>query len=215
MNSLIKKLSVAIALCMAFAFTLCGCGGPTPTETADTFLTAVKAGDAETIKTVYEDGEFNILATWDDGESDDDELVDDSYFEETLLPKIRDFDYELSNEKIDGDKATVDVKITTYDIGTAFSSFMSEYFAQALTLAFSDTSDEKIEKIGETIFRTKMNELTEKTYSETVTLDLVKKADNWKVCTIDEDSDFLNAICGNMIKTLEQLEDAYSFDEEQ
>lgn len=213
MNSMVKKLSVAIALCIAFVFTVCGCGGPTPIETADTFLTAVKAGDAETIKTVYEDGEFNILATWDDGESDDDELVDDSYFEETLLPKIRDFDYELSNEKIDGDKATVDVKITTYDIGTAFSSFMTEYFAQALTLAFSDASEEKIEKIGETIFQTKMNELTEKTYSETVPLELVKKDDGWKVCTIDENSDFLNAICGNMIKTMEQLEDAYSFDE--
>lgn len=213
MNSIMRKLSMVVALCVAFAFTLCGCGEPTPTETADTFLTAVKAGDTETIKTVYEGGELNLLATWDDGESDDDELVDDSFFEETLLPKIRDFDYELSNEKVDGDKATVDVKITTYDIGTAVSSFMSEYFAQALTLAFSDASDEKIEEIGETIFKTKMDELTEKTYSETVTLDLVNTDDGWKVCTIDDDSDFLNAICGNMIKTMNQLEETYSFDE--
>ena len=58
-----------------------------------------------------------------------------------------------------------------------------------------------------------MDELTEKTYSETVTLDLVKQDDVWKVCIIDDDSDVLNAICGNMFKTLEQLEDTYSFDE--
>ena len=221
---MVKKVSIAVALCLALAMTLCGCGGPTPTETADSFLTAVKAGDTDTIKTVYEGETFDLISNVEDGafgeeeedseETDSGDLLEDDYFEKTLLPKIQDFDYELSNEKIDGDKATVDVKITTYDIGTAFSSFISEYFTQALTLAFSDTSEEQIEKIGETLFETKMNELTEKTYSETVQLNLVNKDDSWKVCQIEEDSDFLNALCGNMIKTMDQLEDAYSFEED-
>ncbi len=211
-----KTLLIAGTLFFALSISLCGCGdkAPTPTETADTFLTAVKAQDTETIKTVYEGDTVDMLSSLDEEESDtEDSLMGDEYFEKTLLPKMLDFDYELSNEKIDGDKATVDVKITTYDIGSAFSAFMADYFTQALTLAFSGASDEDIENLANTTFESKMGELKEKTYSETVTLDLVNKDDVWKVAEIDDDSEFLNALTGNMIKTLDQLEETYSFEE--
>ncbi|MCR5034343.1 MAG: DUF5105 domain-containing protein [Clostridia bacterium] len=216
MRVLNKTLLIVITLCFALSISLYGCGdkAPTPTETADTFLTAVKAQDTETIKTVYEGETLDMLSSLEDEESEsEDSLMDDDYFGKILLPKMLDFDYELSNEKIDGDKATVDVKITTYDIGSAFSAFMSDYFAQALTLAFGGASDEQIEELANTIFESKMDELKEKTYSETVTLDLVKKDDVWKVAEIDEDSEFLNALSGNMIKTLDKLEEIYSFEE--
>lgn len=214
MNKIMRKLAVCVTICLVAVFALCGCGGPTPTETADTFLSAVKSGDTETIKTVYDGGSFNLLSAVEDEEAEEgDEAEDDNYFEEILLPKLQDFNYELSNEKIDGNKATVDVKITTYDIGSAFSSFMSEYFTQALTLAFDGASEEQIEKLANTLFETEINKLKKRTYSETVTLDLVKKDDTWKVAAVDGDSSFLNALTGNMIKTLENLEEAYSFDE--
>lgn len=211
MGVLIKKMAIVIAVCLAVSLSLCGCGGPTPTETADTFLTAVKAGDVDTIKTVYAGDTFDVLATLEDEDesSDAGSAVDEDYFDKVLMPKLLDFDYELSNEKIDGEKAGVDVKITTYDIGSAFTAFMSDYLTQAFTLAFSGASDEEMEKLANTIFESKINELEEKTYSETVSLDLVKDGDTWKVAPIDDDSDFMNALCGNMIKALDQIEDAF------
>lgn len=198
------------------AFGFCGCGGPTPTQTADTFLTAVKAGDAETIKTVYEGETFDVLAVLDEeseGDSSDEDIMKDDKLVDMLLEKMLDFDYELSNEKIDGDKATVDVKITTYNIGNAFTAFMTDYFTQAFALAFSDASDEQMEELANTIFETKMNELKDKDYSETVTLNLVNKDDGWKIVKIKNGGDFYNAISGGLVKAFENLEDAFSFDE--
>ena len=211
-----KKLSLALVVCLIVAFGFCGCGGPTPTQTADTFLTAVKAGDTETIKTVYDGKSFDVLAVLDEdseGDASDEDIMEDDELVKMLIEKMQDFDYELSNEKIDGDKATVDVKITTYNIGNAFTAFMTEYFTQAFALAFSDAADDQIEELANTILETKLNELKDKDYSETVTLNLVNKDDGWKVAKIKNDSDFYNAVTGGLVKAFESLEDAFSFDE--
>ena len=211
-----KLLVITIVLAMLAALSACGPKIPTPTETADTFLTAVKAQDKETLATVYAGGDLDLLE--EAAESDESEEANEDsgltkVYEDQMVPKMLDFDYELSNEKIDGDKATVDVKITTYDIGSAFTAFMADYFTQAITMAFEGASDEEIEKLANTTFESKMSELKEKTYSETVTLNLVNKDDVWKVAEIDDDDEFWNALTGNMIKTLDQLEETYSFDE--
>ncbi len=131
-----------------------------------------------------------------------------------LYKRLVDFDYEVMNETIDDDSATVDVKISTYPFGAAMTEFISDYMTQALTLAFSDASEEKIEKLGETLFNEKINALSEKSFSETVTIKLNKTEEGWKVAEIPENSDFYNAITGNLIKSLENLEDIYSSDEE-
>ena len=90
---------------------------------------------------------------------------------------------------------------------------MTDYFTQAFALAFSDASDEQMEELANTIFETKMNELKDKDYSETVTLNLVNKDDGWKIVKIKNGGDFYNAISGGLVKAFENLEDAFSFDE--
>ena len=90
---------------------------------------------------------------------------------------------------------------------------MTEYFTQAFALAFSDAADDQIEELANTILETKLNELKDKDYSETVTLNLVNKDDGWKVAKIKNDSDFYNAVTGGLVKAFESLEDAFSFDE--
>ena len=147
-----KKKLLVITLVMTMLACLCACGSkiPTPTETADTFLTAMKAQDNETLATVYAGGDIDLLdkaAEADDsGEANEDSGLTKVY-EEQMVPKMLDFDYELSNEQIDGDKATVVVKITTYRIGDAFTAFFSDYLSQALILAFSDASEEDLDAL--------------------------------------------------------------------
>ena len=222
MFGLFRKLTMVLGMCLIVAVALCGCGGssePTPTETANTFLTAVKAGDTETIKTVYAGEDLDILSPIEgedsDGDKDDSEdVTDDEYFEELLLTKLLDFDYELSNEQITEDKATVDVTITTYDLGKVFTAFMEEYFAKALEMSFDGASDEEIEKVANSTFESKLNEEETKTYTETVPLTLSKQDGIWKVDPIDDDGDFMNVICGNALHTMDQLEEDYSFDDQ-
>lgn len=196
-----------------FIFAGCGASGPSPTETTDAFLKGIQSGDDSAVNSVYAPGDFQMSSVLDvDGteEIDQDELI-----AKTLLTKMQEFEYELSNEQINEDKATVDVKITTYPFGTAVTEAMTDYIGQAFALAFSDPSDEQLEKLFETVFTPKIEALSEKSYSQTVTIGLTSIDGVWKVDGIEEDSDFINALSGNLIKSMENLEEVYSsFDNE-
>lgn len=205
-----NKKIIAIIMSLILVIGLCSCGGPTPTETVDSFLTAVQSSDAETIKTVYSGESFDFSKEISDYDSDVEEV--EKIATEVLIPKILDFDYELSNEKIEGDKATVDVTLTTYNLGNALTSFMSEYFSQALTLAFSGASDEQLEKVATTIFKSKVEDM-EKNCTNTVTVSLTKKDNTWVIDEFDNDGEFYNAFLGGAIESWEDLEEAYDFEE--
>ena len=119
-----KILALLISLMMVFSLT--ACGGPSPTDVSDNFLTAIKNADNEALAECYVEDEFDLFQEASDAaESDDEEdgdkeeaEADDALtkvYEENLVPKMLEFEYELSNEKIDGDKATVDVTEKTYE----------------------------------------------------------------------------------------------------
>ena len=214
-----KKRLFVITIVMAMLAALSACGPkiPTPTETADTFLTAVKAQDSETLATVYAGGNLDLLEAA--AESDESaEANEDSgltkVFEEQMMPKMLDFDYELSNEQIDGDKATVDVKITNYSIGDAFTAFFSDYISQAFMLAFSDTSEEELDSLATTILSGKLAELTEKKYEKTATLSLSMKDDKWVVDEIQTGDDIVDGLTGGLVTAFANMEDAFSAWEE-
>lgn len=198
-----KKIS-AVILAAALILSMSACGTPSPTETADTFMTAIKAQDSETVKSVYEDETFDMIE--ETGNQSDDAF--EGTLDKSLETKIYDFDYTLSDEKIDGDKATVKVTITTYALGTAIEDFMTEYFTQALTLSFSGASDEKIEKLSETLL-TKHIEKAEKDYTGTADIHLTKKGDEWQIDEFDDDGEFINAITGGIVDSINNIMDIY------
>lgn len=202
---------------MIAALSACGPKIPTPTETADTFLTAIKAQDGETLATVYAGGDLDLLdkaAEADEsGETNEDTGLAKVY-EEQMMPKMLDFDYELSNEQVNGDKATVDVKITTYRIGDAFTAFFSDYLSQALILAFSDASEEDLDALATTILSGKLAELTEKSYEKTATINLSMKDDKWVVDEVQTGDDIVDAITGGLVTAFSGMEDAMSAWEE-
>lgn len=212
-----RLLVITLALAMIAALSACGPKIPTPTETADTFLTAIKAQDGEALATVYAANDIDLLdkAAESDGSED---VNEDSgltkVYEEQMAPKMLDFDYELSNEKIDGDKATVDVKITTYRIGDAFTSFFSDYLSQALVLAFGDASEEELDSMATTILSGKLADLTEKSYEKTVTLSLSMKDDKWVVDELETGGDIVDALTGGLVTAFNGMEDAMAAWEE-
>lgn len=212
------KRLLAITVSLVMVLSLTACGGPSPTDVADTFLTAIKEQNAESIAECYVNDEFDLFeeaSNAADGEvSDEDkeEEADDALtkvYDENLVPKMLEFEYELSNEKIDEDKATVDVAVTTYQLGSAFTSFFGEYLSQAFALAFSDTSDEQMSALAANILTSKLDGLTEKTYQKTVTLSLIKKDDKWVVDKVDGNKDVLNALSGGIVDAVSNMSTAF------
>ena len=214
-----RKLLVITAIMVMMAV-LSGCGSkiPTPTETTDSFLQALKSQDAEAIAGVYDGTDVDLLEAASDSAEDNETDVDsettdtglEAVYEEQMLPKMLDFDYELSNEQIDGDKATVDVKITTYRIGDAFTAFFGDYISQAFMLAFSDASEEDLDALATTILSGKIADLSEKTYEKTATLSLSMKDDKWVVDNIEDSDEFLDAITGGLVTSMKTMTDAFS-----
>lgn len=205
-----KLLVITLVLAMLAALNACGPKIPTPTETADTFFTAMKAQDTEALATVYAGGNIDLLdkaAEADDsGEINEDSGLSKVY-EEQMVPKMLDFDYELSNEQIDGDKATVDVRITTYKMGDAFTAFFGEYLSQALILAFSDASEEELDALATTIMSGKLADLTEKSFEKTATLSLSMKDDKWVVNEVQTEDDIVDALTGGLVTAFSDMED--------
>ena len=183
---------------------LTACGGPTPTETVDSFLTAVKAQDSESIKTIYAEEDFEAF---DMGEDSEDNLYGD--LEETLMTKLLDFEYTLSNEQINEDKATVDVTFKTYELGKAMSSWITEYISQAFALAFGGASDEQLEKLAETILTDKIDDAEEKTFEKTVTVSLTDKDGAWVIDEFEEEGEFYNALTGGMIEAMNEIDEMW------
>lgn len=209
MGKIAKIMSVIVlSFCMVISF--CACGSPSPTDTADSFLSAVKTQDQEMLNSVYDSESFNILDSMgEDGIASNETESEDNVFANEMKDKMLDFDYTLSDEKIDGDKATVQVKITTYEFGKAMTNTISKYFEKALPLAFSGASDEELEKIMNDIFKAELDALTEKKYTGEATINLIQKDGEWKVSEIDEEDELMNVLTGDLVKAIKDIDESF------
>ncbi|MEE1039051.1 MAG: hypothetical protein U0K95_07780, partial [Eubacterium sp.] len=183
-----------LSLLMVFVVTvsLCSCGTPSPTDTVDKFLNGIKTQNNEEIKGIYADEEFEFANELD--EEDGKEL--NKVLQEKMFPMLMDFQYTLSNEVIDGNKATVDVTVKTYNFGGAFTNFMSNYLTQAFALAFSDSNESKIDKLAANLLETELTDLTEKTYEETATITLTSTENGWVIDELEDDGEVMNVLTG-------------------
>lgn len=205
----------AVVIILAMTVMLAGCGlTESPTQVTEKFLKAVQESDSDTIKDVYADDNFDLSDNIYDTEKKSDEKSSDTeldkVIEKQLQKKLLDFDYEVLSEKVNGDKATVKVKIKTYAFGSAFSDFVSDYIEQAFALAMSGASDKKIDALAATIFSQKLDKLKKKSYSKTVSVKLTKDDGKWKINKLSDTGDFMNAISGGLISTISNYSGAFS-----
>ena len=220
------------SMCLITAFiifsvimTACGRKSATPTEVTQQFLEAVKAKDSDTIKNVYAKEEFDLtgdsMIPGDDTDKDSEEGTSEEAAEDSLSKenkqlmeeKLLDFDYVVENEKIEGDKATVDVTITTYKFADAYTGFFTEYMKEAFSMAFSGASEKEIDEKMNAVFKDEIEKLTKKESRKKGTLSLSKKEDQWVIDEIPEDSDFMDAITGGMVSFVKNFNDALKSDD--
>lgn len=171
----------------------------TPTDVTTQFLDALKAQDKETIEKIYAgqwDGEGDITAAFN--AADLGALSQDTV--DKFLRKVLAFDYELGEEKITDNTATVDVTINAYNFTGAFSNVLESLYSEAIRLAFSgldeEELDKEISKLVDSHLSQQLDELETKDKSATVTVELVKEGGKWQVQPLSEE--FMDALFGGL-----------------
>lgn len=202
-----KKFTVIIlSLLLILSFSACSSNALSPTEVSNEFMEAIKNKDNDSLKSLYAGKDLDIT---DGIEVDAGESAEVKSLYEEMYAKLFEFDYKVSNEKINDQKATVDVEITTYQLGQAFKDFVSDYMREALSLGLSGASDDAIEKKGVEILSNNLGSM-KKDYSQTVTLGLTLQDDAWVVDELKEDSDFYDALTGGAVKAGKDMNSAFS-----
>ena len=109
------------------------------------------------------------------------------------MDKVLEFDYQLGEEKIDGDKATVETTITTYPFGEIFTGIVADFIPQAF--ANPDMTDDDASALLDQLLMDALDK-ADKTYSKTITIELSQEDGEWVVQESDEMS---NALTGGML----------------
>lgn len=167
-----KTLVLLLVMCL-LVLTSCGSSGPTAALKAD--LENAKASPEEIMGEMGEDG-FGEKAT------------------EALIDKVLEFEYELGEEVIDGDKATVETTITTYPFGQIFSNVVTNFISQAFANA-GNMSDEDMNNLMDKLLMDELNK-AEKTYTKTIQIELEQEDGVW---VVQEGVEMSNALTGGMV----------------
>lgn len=216
-----KKTSLwmMVGLCLIIGLALTACGGAkvsedmTPTQTTEAFLEAFKAQDEDTLDQVYAGKGNDFLSAYE--ASEEEEGVAKA-LQDALMEKWYDFDYAVTGEEIaeDGQTATVDLTITTYDMTAVFNNFYQAFMDKALeqyTGNSTNVSEADYESMATEILQEEIGKATEKDYTGEAKLPLTKTSGRWVVDKIGADNEeFLNAITGGLMDVLQDIVDARS-----
>lgn len=185
---------------------------PTPSATVDAFLRFVKSQDQEAVKLVYEGGTYDLTqVAWANDSSVDDPFRDETIKmrEECIYPKMLDFDYTISGEKVNDVNATVTVGISTYTLGTAFNNAASNFMSQSTALALSGASYERINSLLIGLIRSDLDALSSKDYKKTTELKLHWNGSAWILDEIARSDDFSNVATGGLRQVVDTIQEAY------
>ncbi len=183
-----KKLMISVlAISMVLSMAACGKAN-TPTTVVEKQMQELKDEKVET--------ELSSLVS--------DASVAKKYGDDykKLLKKIQDFDYEVSDEKVDGDSATVTVKITTYNFGQAYKDMYNQVVQDANNGKITSSTD-LTSYIYKMMFQ-KMNALDKKNFKTSVKVKCTKNEDGDWETNIDNNSDVEDAILGGVISLSNQ-----------
>lgn len=126
----------------------------------------------------------------------------------SLMQKIYDFDYAIGEETIEGDTATVNVSITTYDLGTVFKTAMGNYISTALGMAFAGASQEEMEAALYEGLQSELDSLTEKDYTADVNLTLTKTDNGWMLDALSDEA--TDALTGGLESAANEVSESLS-----
>lgn len=167
-----KKKMLLLSICFILLLTTACSLGDTPTSSVERLLARYNNQDEE------------ILVELDDYINDNN-LTDEqnNKYREIYVRQFKDMKYEIKEEFVDGDNATVTAQITVYDYYTADKdsrTYLNDNMDEFMTNGVYDESlyvDYKLKQF----------ETTDKTVDYTIDFNLTKVNNNWEVNELTEE----------------------------
>ncbi|EQB87966.1 hypothetical protein J2Z44_000374 [Clostridium punense] len=170
------KKAVLFILLLTFSVGVYGCSSKTPSNSVKNYLEEVKKG---------ENTDFSKLLneTLDKAKKEETNQKKDAEKESTkkFMDSMKNLTYTINSEKIDGDSATVNVKVNGPDMATVLGDFLQKAFTTALSQAFSgnNATQEETDKLFDTMLLESLNNMK---YTErTGDISLTKTNGEWKI----------------------------------
>ena len=147
-------------------------------------LSNTPTNSVENLLSKYNSNDEEILVELDDYVNDSDLTIEQSKkYKEVYLKQFKDMKYEIKNEKIDGDIATVTVQITVYDY----------YKADKDANEYLKNNPDEFKKDGEydkslfTDYKLKKYSEVNDTVDYTIDFTLSKVDNNWEINELTKD----------------------------
>ncbi len=197
-----KKKYLLIFILLIFCLTSCSKQETeNPGETVVNFLNALQQQNYASAKAYYSENLDNLPNFKNKIEAISPAVANE------LFNKLADFSYTIKKVEIDPNdknKASVTVSLQCYDLGSAFQNIILDYLKTDLEMTFDGAKDEEIiQKAEETILADISK--SEKTFRQAIMIALTKEDDVWKLDKISENRELLNALSGNIINTIEEI----------
>ncbi|QEH68156.1 DUF4878 domain-containing protein [Cellulosilyticum sp. WCF-2] len=199
-----KKKSLLIFISILLIFCLTSCSKQeteNPGETVVNFLNALQQQNYASAKAYYSENLDNLPNFRNKIEAISPAVANE------LFNKLADFSYTIKKVEIDPNdknKASVTVSLQCYDLGSAFQNIILDYLKTDLEMTFDGAKDEEIiQKAEETILADISK--SEKNFRQAIIIALTKEDDVWKLDKISENRELLNALSGNIINTIEEI----------
>ncbi|GAA0824450.1 hypothetical protein [Clostridium tertium] len=167
---LLKRISIIMTLVLSItAFYGCKSKDPSPSDTVKTYFDEIKGADEATISTLLS----NVEET-------------DTNSSKKMITEIQKLTYTINSESIDGEKATVNVKVNGPDIAAVIATSIQEMFTSVLSQAFSGTEMTEAEqnKLYDDIMVKALDGVTFTDRTGDITLE--KSENGWEITSDNE-----------------------------
>ena len=185
-----KKTLLIVSMLVLVMFALTACGSKSPKSVVEDNLKQIKT----------EKTSSNVSKLFND------KTLEQKYGKEydKFIKKVRDFDYEVKDEKVDGKKATVKVEIKTYDFGAAYKTTYDTVVSDAKSGKITATTD--VKDYAYNLMFQNLNSVKDKSYKKTVTINCTKNDKGEWTTDINSNVDFLDAMMGGMFTAIKSVQ---------
>jgi ketosteroid isomerase-like protein len=195
-----RILSILIVI-LLLGLVACGSKSNDPSTPAGGtagFLDALKSKDPEAIAKYYAGDAESFQYDESKMESTDFGIFSPEVMME-FYARMFDCDYEIGEETVDEDHATIPVDITTYDLQGIGQKAMQEAFSLAMSDTKIESEEEAVAYISNICKEGLEN--AKKDHEETILLKLTKGEDgNWKVDPLEDNEEVVGVLSGGMLK---------------
>ena len=112
--------------------------------------------------------------------------------------KLEGFKFSVGEVEEDGDSATAEVTINTYDLSGEIMGSIMECMTEAYSTYMNNSDSSQIHEAFVKVFKSRLRDIDKRELEFTAELQLSKDDEGWKVSSIDDEESFVNSLLGGL-----------------